>query len=118
MQPPISQLTTILSLAVEVPSGQQVYVAKDGALSFREPHSSEFPAGAITKGFRYTDNPDHEVDSWTHRKGLIACPVDGTGYPYQVFVKVDGFNGDMDNCIGLGGGATPYRKGFGAFQYD
>lgn len=40
-----------LSLHVDVPGGQQVYIAPDGALSYTTAHSAMMPAGSLTVGW-------------------------------------------------------------------
>jgi hypothetical protein len=89
-----------LSLGVVVPGGQQVYVAKDGALSYTVAHSAAIPDGAVVDQFS-KDAPSNgnSFGYLNFEEGFVACPA-GTGDGYQVFGQVDGGNFGSD-CLGF-----------------
>ena len=86
---------------VEVPGGQQVYIAPGGALKFTVPHSAAMPPGSIKSGFEYQPGQPFGHWTWTGESGSgwMACPADGA---YQVFANVEDAevpSGDADDCI-------------------
>lgn len=108
----------LVSLDVEVPGGQQLYVQKNGALAYTIPHSGAVPEGSYTSGFGYLENPhEGEVSTWSFTgaggaTGLLACKTkDGE---YQVFANVKGFQ--QTGCLGFDAAATKV-KGPGAWEY-
>ncbi|RJE26329.1 IgE-binding protein [Aspergillus sclerotialis] len=91
------------ALNVEVPGGQQVYIAPGGALKFTAPHSASMPPGSIKSGFEY--EPGNPFGHWTWKgqsgSGWMACPADGA---YQVFANVKDAevpSGNVADCIGF-----------------
>ncbi|RDW64913.1 hypothetical protein BP6252_10564 [Coleophoma cylindrospora] len=96
--------TGTLSLSVEVPGGQQVYVDPSGALSFTVPHSAFMPAGSQTGPFVYTAAASNQtVGTLTFgngTQGFFACPDDAVS-AWQVYVFTAGSN-STSSCIGIG----------------
>jgi hypothetical protein len=107
------------SLYDEVPGGQQLYVAKNGAVGYTIAHSAAIPSGAYTTGFVYT--PPASGQPYGHLSfnaggatGFLACPTTASGYPYQIYADVKGAN--TTNCLGFDAFAIPYT-GAPAWQY-
>jgi len=68
-----------LSLDVEVPGGQQVYVDSTGALRFTEAHSANIGDGSVATGFN--------VSSTTlqyQNQDFLACSLGGEGEPLEL----------------------------------
>ncbi|MCJ1287327.1 hypothetical protein MMC26_006675 [Xylographa opegraphella] len=108
-------------LAVEVPGGQQIYVEHSGALGFTAAHSASLPAGAYTSGFTLIPGTNGGLGDFGFAnaagQGFLACPTTASaGPPYQVFVDVEGFRGNLSACIGFD--ALTHSAGVGAWQYD
>lgn len=103
-----------LSMNVEVPGGQLVYVATDGTVGYTQAHSGSVPAGAITTGFEYTPPaPEGSVGTLSGPgKGFVACPTAGV---YQIKAALEGV--DTSACTGIAAGALPV-EGVGAWQYS
>ncbi|KAJ4332258.1 hypothetical protein N0V95_009704 [Ascochyta clinopodiicola] len=89
-----------LSLGVVVPGGQQVYVAKDGALSYTVPHSAAIPDGSVVDQFSKTAPGSNNLGTLNFETGFVACPVGGAGAGYQVYGQVDGFEASSE-CLGF-----------------
>jgi len=103
-----------LSLDVEVPGGQQVYVASSGALMFTAPHSAAIPEGATLTGFTKSEGPSFGVLSWD--SGFLACPTGGPDVgPWQIFGAIDGFN--STGCLGFDA-LAPNGTGVAAWEYE
>jgi hypothetical protein len=96
-----SQATT-LGLAVNVPGGQQVYVAKNGALGYTQAHSGLIPKGAVTTGFTKTETESYGYLSWG--EGFVACPTKGTRKepqgPWKIYGQKKGAKVGS-NCLGF-----------------
>ncbi|KAF2088676.1 hypothetical protein K490DRAFT_73039 [Saccharata proteae CBS 121410] len=102
-----------LSMDVEVPGGQQVYIAPSGALTFTAPHSASMPEGSISNGFTLSEGTSFGYLSWTN--GFVACPSANGSAPYQVFGAIPSLN--TSSCLGfdfLASNAT----GVGAWEYE
>ncbi|KAI2621258.1 hypothetical protein GGR54DRAFT_94562 [Hypoxylon sp. NC1633] len=105
-----------LSLAVLAPSGQQVYIAVDGSLSYTTEHSAGLPDGAVATGFTRTQSESfgaplvlgHSGDSW------LICPV-SDGEPrertYQLYVG----HSDKEGCLSTG--IRTYTSSVDAYAY-
>ncbi|OCL02783.1 hypothetical protein AOQ84DRAFT_348623 [Glonium stellatum] len=100
-----------LSLDVEVPAGQLVYIAPDGSMSFTQAHSANIPAGSIETGWTHSEGPSFGFLSWAN--GLVACPVAGEGY--QIFGQLEGVSLSSD-CLGFDM-LTSNTTGVGAWEY-
>ena len=110
-------------LYAEVPGGQQVYAAADGALGYTQAHSAATPPGASVAGGTQTPpTAGQSFGYWTwtggNATGLVACPSGGSGEagtgPWQVFAAVAGR--DFGRCLGFEAAAVPYDGPF-AWQY-
>lgn len=124
--PYLTYTNTPNNQAVEVPGGQQIYVAANGALTYTSPHSHAIPPGAALGTFTYTapaaagNGLGHFGFTGLGATGFVACPV-GTntvGSPWQVFADVQG--GEWGRCIGFDGLASEYKGlggEFGAWEY-
>jgi len=119
----------LTALFVEVPGGQQIYVAPGGALGFTTAHSAFMPAGSYIGGFvqvTYTStcSPTLTVLTWVapdkSTEGILACPntnqyINGT---YQIYAKTPAFN--LTGCTTLTGILPTYLPAnapYGAWQY-
>lgn len=108
-----------MSLRVDVPGGQQIYVAPTGELGYTIAHSASYPAGSGLSPFEY--NPQTQagsVGTLTFENGdFYACPVEGQDGVYQVFAAA---YGDQEKyaseCTGFGF-ATAEWDGKTAWQY-
>jgi hypothetical protein len=103
------------STDTEVPGGQYVYAAADGALAYTVPHSGVIPANATSGPFVYNAAPDGEVVGSFQLGGrnFFACP---TGEPdiYQIYADIPGFAG-LD-CLPIAIATLPY-EGVAAWEY-
>ncbi|CAK37103.1 hypothetical protein CBS63078_8164 [Aspergillus niger] len=108
------------ALDVEVPGGQQVYVAPSGALTFTVPHSAYIPAGSSTGPFKYT--PGKPFGSWTFTgagaTGFMACPDQGN--KWQVFAATKNAtvpSGNVADCLGFDALAVATNGSVAAWEY-
>lgn len=107
-----------LSLDVEVPGGQQVYIKPTGELAYTEAHSALMGDGAISTGFHLSNGSSSSgLGALTWTNGFVACPSgNGTSYPYQIYAAVNGFN--KTNCLGFDFlASTILNATVGAWQY-
>ncbi|KAL9133650.1 MAG: hypothetical protein Q9175_005171 [Cornicularia normoerica] len=79
-------------LDTDVPAGQDIYVAKDGALSFTAAHEEDVTSIAYPRGFSYVNSTyGHAFGSFrftgTPSKGWLACSVAKNG-PWQVYAEI------------------------------
>lgn len=102
-----------LSLGTVVPGGQQVYVAKDGALSFTQAHSADVPKGSVVDGFSFKTGKEFGTLSWG--TGFVACPVKGSKTEFQIYGTSKTIKAGKD-CEGFEF-LTPSVKAPGAWQY-
>ncbi|KAI2463090.1 hypothetical protein F4781DRAFT_146253 [Annulohypoxylon bovei var. microspora] len=90
-----------ISMNVGVPGGQQIYIAKDGSLSYTIPHSRELPDGSTTTGFYRSRSESFgaPINLFNSGRFWLICPV-GEGEPrektYQLFVETK----DREECYG------------------
>lgn len=111
--------TGTVSMSVEVPGGQQVYVdPSDGSLSFTQAHSAYLPPGAELSPFTYTpqQGPGYvgTLSFGTGTEGFFACPVNGTS-PYQILSLAAGTA--AADCIGINLATSEYNGTVAAWQY-
>lgn len=116
---------------VEVPGGQNIYIAPNGQVKYTQAHSAYMPRGSLIGGwFNKTVMADcapttDVLDFWaadgSNRGGILLCPntqtfMKGTGASYQLYAKTTSFN--ATNCVGAMGllqhGSAAV---FGAWQY-
>ena len=96
---------------VEVPGGQQIYLAPNGYISFTAAHSISYPTGSIFAGF---DIKGGEASTFAGYS-LFACPVVGQPPPYyQVVANITGVPSTCKSLLVL---AETFTGGFGAWQY-
>jgi len=100
-----------LSLAVDVPGGQQVYIAPDGTMSYTSPHSAYMPTGSIIDGWNKTEGT--QFGYLTFDEGLVACPTTGQGY--QVYGQIANIT-FAPECLGFDA-LTSNTTLFGAWEY-
>ncbi|CAD6451142.1 e1fc85cf-5ef4-4346-a26b-94f37f8592a4 [Sclerotinia trifoliorum] len=107
---------TSLSLNTEVPGGQQVYVAKNYAVSYTEPHSANTFGGKLT-GFNYTAGVGSTLGSLSYNGdyGFIACASTDVG-TYQVFVTPGGEGTGNCTSIAIATASNP-SAGPSAWEY-
>jgi len=119
----------LTALFVEVPGGQAIYVANNGALSFTVAHSAGEGTGSFVGGFvqvTYTSScsPTLTVLTWVapdkSTEGILACPntLPYTNGTYQIYAKTPAFN--LTGCTALTGILPTYLPAnapFGAWQY-
>ncbi|MCJ1359579.1 MAG: hypothetical protein MMC33_009581 [Icmadophila ericetorum] len=119
------------SMDVQVPGGQAVYIAANGALSISTPHSALFPPGSLLSGFGpsggefvYTGGPGTFAGS-----GWIGCPVPVQDFSpplnfiLQIFANISthptrSASGVPFVCEDVTLLLDLYTGGFGAWQYD
>ena len=105
------------AMYVEVPGGQQVYAAADGALGYTQAHSATVGGGNQTAP---SDGQSFGYWTWSgaDATGLVACPSSGSGNqgtgPWKVYAAVPGK--DFGSCLGFAAAAIPY-DGTYAWQY-
>lgn len=108
------------SLVVEVPGGQDVYVAEDGALSYTTAHEAGvFPPGSYPMGFAIVPSGDGGYEfifEGFYSEGWIACPgaVEGS---WQILAKVRSMGAVCAAAVDLKIAAVA-ASGVGAFEYD
>lgn len=122
---PFSVLTPKRLQYASVPAGQDIYVAKDGALSFTEAHDEEGVGSiAYPSGFSYDDSVDACASagaftfSGTTSKGWLACPVAANGNgngPWQVYADIKRTN--ATGCLAFEARGERY-EGVGVWQYN
>ncbi|CAF9934088.1 MAG: hypothetical protein HETSPECPRED_009102 [Heterodermia speciosa] len=130
---PIPGNTTVLqttsrgycNLDVEVPGGQHVYVAANGALAYTVPNSNIVPKGAHSRSFAL-DRTSGTRSSFTYSgtgkaSGWLACPVAAAVYQIFANVELEDQNVPQKNvsaCIALDALTTNYTlPGAAAWQY-
>ncbi|KAE9380985.1 hypothetical protein N431DRAFT_137255 [Stipitochalara longipes BDJ] len=109
-------------LAVEVPSGQEIYVNANGALGFTQAHSETIPIGAYLGDFFNLTimsecTAPRTVINWKSADGstgVLACPTvpasPDTAVSYQVYLKTSAFK--LTNCVTLDGFTATYLSSF------
>ncbi|KAJ5104176.1 hypothetical protein N7532_004705 [Penicillium argentinense] len=100
------------SLDVEVPGGQQVYVAPSGALSFTQAHSANIPPAPQSAPWSH-----YTFNGWG-ASGFMACPTEDNRW--QVFVAMQNATvpqGNVSDCLGFSAMALPYKGEVPAWQY-
>ncbi|KAI1807213.1 hypothetical protein F4811DRAFT_567063 [Daldinia bambusicola] len=106
-----------LFLDVAVPGGQQVYIAKDGSLSYTIPHSGALPEGAVTTGFERSISLSGGAPVVLSHSGQfwLMCPV-SEGEPrertYQIYV-----GHGTQNCLNTGVRTYTASGGPDAWEY-
>ena len=105
-----------------VPGGQIVYVAKDGALSYTPAHESNVIPLAYPVGFSYGSDSQAGDNgtgyfsfSGTPSKGWLACPVVAEGGPWQVYAYIR--RASNQGCMEFEAKGEPYVGG-AVWQYD
>ncbi len=100
----------------EVPGGQYVYAAADGALAYTVPHSGVIPTGATSGPFTYDAATDGAVVGSFQLGGqnFFACPT-GDGGVYQIYADVAGFA--EVGCLSIAIATFPY-EGVAAWEYN
>lgn len=96
---------------VEVPGGQQIYVAPNGAVGYTQAHSGVAPPGSQFEGFAVENG---ELSFAT--SGFYACvSADNSTYP-QLYASA--LMSNFDNCYSIKlATATGNEPGFAAWQY-
>ncbi|KAJ8061415.1 hypothetical protein OCU04_009236 [Sclerotinia nivalis] len=104
-----------LDLNVEVPGGQQVYVADSYAVSFTAPHSADTHGGKAA-GWKYTAGEGSNLGSLSFTDyGFIACASTDVG-TYQVFLTPGGEG--TGNCTSIAVATVPSSDvGASAWEY-
>ena len=103
-----------------VPGGQTIYVAKDGALSYTPAHEENVIPLAYPSGFFYSNGsqtsngPGYFTFSGTPSKGWLACPGAESGL-WQVYAYIRGANNQ--GCMEFEAKGEPYAGG-AVWQYD
>jgi len=90
---------------VQVPGGQRIYIAQDGAVSYTSAHSGSMGGDAIANGWYnkrtyFTSGTHVTVVGWKEpgskkgEGGLLMCPVKIPGSPakYKLYANRRGFN--------------------------
>ncbi|KAB8446235.1 hypothetical protein FH972_025217 [Carpinus fangiana] len=94
--------TGSLSLDVNVPGGQQIFVAPDGKLSYTQAHSANIPTGSVLTPFTYTHGAGNGSTGTLEGpgKGFYACPSETAGEYFIAAAISDDLN--FDGCTGIG----------------
>lgn len=101
-----------LSMSVQVPGGQHVYIAPGGALGFTQPHSPLAPRGSLMTGFKKTRG--RLFGGLSCGAGFYACPEDSRKRTWQVYVNANGFV--RNDCLSFDV-LTVNTTGVGAWEY-
>jgi len=113
---------------VEVPGGQQVYVAPDGALSYTQAHSASYPPGSQFGGFGGSGG-EFIFTGPNGTTGWIACPVDTENFSpplenvYKIYANIPSHptrypnNSPLFVCSNVTLLLDAWTGGFGAWQY-
>ena len=97
---------------VEVPGGQQVYVAPNGAVSYTSAHSGVAPPGSSFSGFSLSN----DLLSFGNTDFYVCPPVDGT-YDPQLYVGYQSVVA-RTSCYKVQVVTAPGNNtGFSAWQY-
>ncbi|EPE29402.1 IgE-binding protein [Glarea lozoyensis ATCC 20868] len=92
-----------ISMNVEVPGGQQAYVANDGSLSVTQAHSGSTGTNGLRGPFSYTPAASEGTVGQLsfNGNGFLACPS-AEASVYQIFAA--GYPGFVapEGCIGVG----------------
>ncbi|MCJ1478925.1 hypothetical protein MMC13_007609 [Lambiella insularis] len=134
---PASPYLTHLSQSIEVPGGQQVYMAPSGQWAYTEAHSDELPVGATYPVWQFSTgapawpccprkdpryNCDDGVGYYTYQSpgsgGLFACPPPwpAPAATFALYGNTPGFN--LTGCVAIEGiRAHNYTGGIGAWEY-
>ncbi|EPS36364.1 hypothetical protein H072_10106 [Dactylellina haptotyla CBS 200.50] len=108
---------------VEVPGGQQIYIAPDNSLSYTQAHSGSMPPGSTTDGFTLGPKQENTLRHIDHKSGgFLACPAKKDVGPWKVFVgsvtDKNAPSGSAADCLGfLNTGIEFIGEQFGAWQY-
>jgi hypothetical protein len=104
---------------VEVPGGQQVYLAPDGSLSYTIAHSANIPRDAVTKGFKQSPQKSATTIGSLifNDDGFMACPADDEVYQIYAAGGYGFFKLRRTDCVGINLGTSQYG-GAPAWQYD
>ncbi|KAL8792223.1 MAG: hypothetical protein Q9195_005179 [Heterodermia aff. obscurata] len=114
------------ALNSQVPAGQAVFVASNGALGFTRPHGLYYPDGAFTGPFNLDITDSFGLFTFTGdgSTGWLACPIREQG-PWQVFAAIEGLGdgdvpgGCVEECIGFSALTSVYDSEEPAvFQYE
>ncbi|MCJ1359730.1 MAG: hypothetical protein MMC33_009732 [Icmadophila ericetorum] len=100
------------ALDVEVPGGQQVYIAPSGLLTYTRAHSSSYPPGSQFGGFGALDG-EYVITS-PAGQGWLACPSSQVAQAYQIYADRAGH---PDGCTDITLLLHSYTGPFAAWQY-
>ncbi|ETS78184.1 hypothetical protein PFICI_10246 [Pestalotiopsis fici W106-1] len=119
------------AMAVEVPGGQDIYIAPHGQVQFTQAHSAYMPPGSLTGGWfnktvvsecgPRTHVLDFLATNGTDLGGVYLCPnvedyMKGTGASYRLYTNTPQFN--ETNCVqAVGLVEHEIDAAFGAWQY-
>lgn len=104
-----------LGMGTVVPGGQQVYIdAETGAVKYTIAHSAAIPEGDIVTGWNLTEGESFGYLANEHG-GFVACPAEGEGSSWQVFVALECLEFD-EACLGFSAIASN-STGAAAWQY-
>ncbi|KKY15556.1 putativebinding protein [Phaeomoniella chlamydospora] len=95
------------ALSIEVPGGQQIYVAPSGALGFTQAHTANMPAGSVISPITYTPQTGTAYNgvistSAFGATGFMACPT--TTNNWQVYAAISNATvptGNLADCLGF-----------------
>lgn len=97
---------------VEVPGGQQIYIAPNGAVSFTQAHSGYVPPDSLFDGF----SVDQDGKLFFAGFGFYSCPPADQTSDYQLYAAAH--NPSTDECVVVQlFTSTNIGAGFGAWQY-
>jgi len=115
-----NNVTGTVSLDVEVPGGQIVYVTPDGEFGYSIPHSAVLPDGAVTTGFVYSpaasENSVGTLTFGNGAQGFLACPTANSTSVWSVSSTAT--NGSVpEQCLGINLATVAYDDGYAAWEY-
>lgn len=95
-------------LSVEVPGGQQLYVAPDGSLDYSVAHTAVTDPAFVTCPFNFTATPDSVFNGTITTTaygatGFMACPTNSSDLAWQVFADISDavVPTNISDCIGF-----------------
>ncbi|KAI1433243.1 hypothetical protein GGR50DRAFT_513675 [Xylaria sp. CBS 124048] len=117
----LSDFTTTMGMDVNVPGGQQVYIAPDGRMSFTQAHSAYIPPGSAIYGFTRDTTSSGQTILNNEFRNWHLCPNSRIGAPedraYQLYAFSNGV-APLPDCIAIEIHTTePLDQSGGVWQY-
>lgn len=97
---------------VEVPGGQQIYIAPNGAVAYTQAHSGVTPPGSQFSGFSVNDGKLTFAG-----EGFLACPSADNSSAHQLYVQYGQLQVSPECYVVELVTASGNEPGFAAWQY-